>query len=79
MECKETINNVNFYLSNGYLYRNRISIFPYQSISRVDKTIPTLVDKEIDIYNKLIYGLDIHSNPTLSLLESESKKKLLKL
>lgn len=79
MECNETTNNLNFYLSNGYLCRNRISIFPYQSISRFDKTIPTLIDKEVDTYNKLIYGLDIHSNPTHSLLEFESKKKLLKL
>mgnify|MGYP004524877979 FL=1 len=79
MECNETTNNLYFYLSNGYLYKSRVSIFPYQSISRFDKTIPTLVDKEVDTYNKLIYGLDIHSNPTLSLLESESKKRLLKL
>ena len=79
IECNETTNNLNFYLSNGYLYRSGISIFPYQSISRFDKTIPTLVDKEVDIYKKLIYGLDIHSNPTLSLLEFERKKRLLKL
>lgn len=75
MECNEIANNLNFYLSNGYLYKGRISIFPYQSISKFDKTIPILVDKEIDTYNKLIYGLDIHNNPTLSLLESKRKKR----
>lgn len=79
VERNETANNLNFYLSNGYFYRSGISIFPYQSISRFDKTVPSLVDKEVDTYNKLIYGLDIHKNPTLSLLESESKKRLLKL
>lgn len=79
VECNEITNNLKFYLSNGYLYSKNISIFPYQSISRFDKTVPQLVDKEIDTYDKLIYGLDIYSNPTLLLLELESKKRLLKL
>ena len=79
VECNEITNNLKFYLSNGYLYSKNISIFPYQSISRFEKTVPQLVDKEIDTYDKLIYGLDIYSNPTLLLLELESKKRLLKL
>ena len=78
-ECNETANNLNFYLTNGYLYRNGISIYPYQSISKIDRTIPMLIDEEIDTYNKLIYGLDIQNNPTLSLFVNESHKRLLKL
>lgn len=78
-ECNETANNLRFYLANGYLYRNKISIYPYQSISTFDKTIPMLIYEEIDTYNKLIYDLDIQNNPTLSLLINESNKRLLKL
>lgn len=78
-ECNEAADNLRFYLTSGYLYRNKISIYPYQSISRFDQEIPILVDKKLDIYNKIIYGLDIHSNPTLSLFGCESNKGLLKL
>ena len=78
-EYNEVTSNLIFYLSNGYLYRNKISIFPYQSISKFDEEIPTLIDNEVDIYNKLIYGLNAHCNPTLLLLDFESKKRLLKL
>ena len=51
VECNEITNNLKFYLSNGYLYSKNISIFPYQSISRFEKTVPQLVDKEIDRMN----------------------------
>lgn len=78
-EKNETVNNLNFYLTNGYFYKNKISIYPYQSISKFDKTIPILIDEEVNLYNKLIYGLDIKNNPTLSLLVNESNKRLLKL
>ena len=71
--------NLNFYLTNGYLYSKKLSIYPYQSISKFDNTIPILIYEKIETYNKLIYGLDIYSNPTLLLLELESKKRLLKL
>ncbi len=75
-EHNETISNLNYYLTNGYLYRNGLSIYPYQSISKFDKTIPILIDENVDDYNKLIYGLDIHSNPTVSLLVNKCKKTL---
>mgnify|MGYP004514059633 FL=1 len=78
-EHKETEKNLNFYLINGYLYRKKISIFPYQSILKFDKNISKIIDDNINTYDKLIYGLDIHTNPTLSLFEYESKKRLLKL
>ena len=78
-ERKETENNLNFYLINGYLYKKKISIFPYQSISKFDKKVPKIIDSNINTYDKLIYGLDIHTNPTLSLFEYESTKRLLKL
>lgn len=78
-ERNEIANNLSFYLSNGYLYSNKVAIFPYKSISKFDTTIPTLIDQKIDTYNKIVYGLDIHSNPTLSEFNNESKKKLLKL
>lgn len=78
-EYNETISNLNYYLTNGYLYRNGLSIYPYQSISKFDKTIPMLIDENVDNYNKLIYGLDIHSNPSVSLLVNKNNKKIIKL
>lgn len=77
-EQDETVANLLFYLTNGYLYRNRITIFPFQSISKFDEKIPILIDDNLDIYNKLIYGLDIQNNPTLALFNCERKKRLSK-
>lgn len=78
-ECDDTYKNLNFYLTNGYLYNKNLSIYPYQSISKFDNTIPMLVYENLDTYNRLIYGLDIADNPTLSLLLNENNKRLLKL
>lgn len=78
-ECDDTYKNLNFYLKNGYLYNKNLSIYPYQSISKFDNTIPMLVYENLDTYNRLIYGLDIADNPTLSLLLNENNKRLLKL
>ena len=78
-EYNETNKNLNFYLTNGYLYNKNLSIYPYQSISKFDNTIPMLVYENLDTYNRLIYGLDIADNPTLSLLLNENNKRLLKL
>lgn len=78
-ERDEIDKNLNFYLTNGYLYRKKISIYPYQSILKFDKEIPKLVYEKLENYNKLIYGLDIQNNPTISLLVTESNKRLLKL
>ena len=77
-EQDETVANLLFYLTNGYLYRNRITIFPFQSISKFDEKIPILIDDNLDIYNKLIYGLDIQNNPTLALFNCEREKRLSK-
>ncbi len=78
-EYNEINKNLNFYLTNGYLYNKKLSIYPYQSISKFDNTIPMLIYENIETYNKLIYGFDIKNNPTLSLLINESNKRLLKL
>ena len=78
-EYNETNKNLNFYLTNGYLYSKKLSIYPYQSISKFDNTIPILIYEKIETYNKLIYGLDIKNNPTPSLLINEDNKRLLKL
>ena len=78
-ECDDTYKNLNFYLTNGYLYNKSLSIYPYQSISKFDNTIPMLVYENLDTYNRLIYGLDIADNQTLSLLLNENNKRLLKL
>ena len=72
-EYNETNKNLNFYLTNGYLYNKKLSIYPYQSISKFDNTIPMLIYENIETYNKLIYGFDIKNNPTLSLLINKSK------
>lgn len=79
VERNEAMANLNFYLTNGYLYGKKILIFPYQSIYKFDKSIPILIDEDLDVYNKLIYGLNIYNNSIFSLLDFESNKRLLKL
>lgn len=76
-ERQEIENNLNFYLKNGYLYGNNIFIYPYQSISRFDNTVPKLDYSQINIYNKIIYGFNLENNPSRSLFIKESDKRLL--
>lgn len=78
-DCNESIENLNFYITNGYLYKKNITIFPYQSIKNYDNNIPLVLYDNLGIFNKLIYGLDIKCNPTLALFINESNTKLLKL
>lgn len=75
----EIVKNLNFYLTNGYFYRNKVSIFPYKSISKLDENVPELIYDNLSIFNKMIYGLDIGANPTVSLFTDEATKKVLKL
>ena len=76
-ECnKEISDTTNVCIHCGYKIgsNSQIYIHPF-----VKKIVPIIIYKEIDTYNTLIYGLNIHSNPTLSLLEKENKKRLLRL
>ena len=62
------LKNLNFYLTNGYLYTNNRKIFPYQSIKIYDPNVPLLLYDRVNTSDKLMYGLDVDINPTITML-----------
>ena len=74
-----TKENLFYYLTNGYLFTKTKNIYPYKSLLKQSKEIPELIYDNLDIYNRITYGLNINEDIRYLLRYNDGFKRILKL